>query len=250
MRKIVTTGVAAVLALVASVTIAPTANADARYEPPAPDFVLAQQLVYKDKKSREFKCLKDNGYEGYVYCVNDPPATVTMQQWVSEAQDLILLRVFSTGRNIGNPEEYRRTYRGSKVIKPRPPMRSWVWDQGCPNGIDSCGYYLKTVVDLFDGPEHDGFDMTFKRPEFKAGNYTILFTDRDFTPAQWKCSIYYKEVCKWSSGSDIVYWDAVTFDVKSQNISKLRTQGTAALSPKDFKKDMDKLLKPKKKKKK
>lgn len=216
--------------LAAGLLLSPPASAnerDARYEAPSPDFVLVTTLTWTDKDP---EMNNDDG----------TPRKVIMQQWESEAQDVFILRTFSPNSfTSGAAEEYKRTYRGDEVWKPRPQYQSWDWYW--PEGTFGPSSNFELVDPRFDF-RHDGFSLRFKRSNFKAGKYTVLFTDRMFSAAQWKCSVYYKEVCRWSDGWETVTWDAYTFDVKKRTISKLREKGDYAGSPKQFQKQLTKVL--------
>ena len=234
--------------LAAGLLLSPPASAnerDARYEAPSPDFVLVTQLTWTDKDEDAEECnfVPDvRGNMGF-QCVVVGKRKVVMQQWESEAQDVYVIRTFSPNSFIlGSKDDYKRTYRGDDVWKPRPQFKAWQWWYP-----DRTSEYVgdpsaKELIPPKDEDSMEGFSLRFKRSNLKNGKYTVLFTDRDFTPAQWRCSIYSKDVCRWSEGWTTVNWDAYTFDVKKRTISKLREKGDLAFSPKQFQKQLGKVL--------
>ena len=237
----IVTGLALTLGAAMALSAGP-ANAnefpDPRYAPPSPDFVLVTQLAWNDKTEPIEDCtFGDNGLE----CVKtDRFRQIVMQQWESETQDIYILRTFSPENYLfadANDENYRRTYRGSKVVKPRPKFSWWQYkESGFANRPSTLG-----AVDP-DSSAPLGFDLWFKRSDLKAGKYTALFSNRELIPSQWKCSIYYKDVCYWDKGEKTFYFTAYPFDVKNRTIVKVREVTGYANTAKQLNKKVGKII--------
>ena len=220
--------------LAAGLLLSPTASAnenppDPRYQPPSDGFVLVTQLEWTQKDY-----LKD---------------TIVVQQWESDAEDAYNIRWFEKEDGVlyATLGEYRRTYRGKKVAKPRPEFSMWSIDSTLSNPPPTFKPvftpYIRPFDWTIDGDTFDGFDLRFARSALKAGKYTVLFSDRDLVPSQWKCSIYYKEVCYWKKGSNTLYWYAYLFDVKNRSITKMREKTGFADTAKQFQKQLTTMLK-------
>lgn len=184
----------AILALFAAgLLLSPPASADHNIEeetrniPPSDASILINEVQLSDGTNIQ-DC------ERWVLTCEPVPRKLVMQQWESDREDAYILRTFSNGYvEVGWRQRSRRTYRGTKVVKPTPGYAEWDFkSSNMDDEVDSFQYLARIYpfysLDPTSTRKHVGFDMRFKRSEFKAGKYTVLYTDPYRVTNEFVCS--------------------------------------------------------------
>ena len=242
-------GLLAILALFAAgLLLSPPASADHNIEeetrniPPSDGFILINEVQWMDGTNIE-DC------ERWVLTCEPVPRKLVMQQWESDREDAYILRTFSNGFvEVGWRQRYRRTYRGTKVVKPTPGYAEWDFNSSnMDDEIESLRYpariYPFYSQDSTATRQHRGFDMRFKRSDFKAGKYTVLYTDPYRVTDRFVCSETFFVGCYYDNSRKQMTWHAYTFNVDDRTVSNLRERGKRAWTSKQFQKQLSKLLK-------
>ncbi len=238
---------------------------DPRWQPPTEGFTLVAQIIYTDKGAladdyrlttgceligdggKGFKCPSSEGYR-----------KVAIQQWESKSANEVILRIFSPNADFENePNWYRRTYRVYKQVKPK--VTFWVYDYAAV-ATDPWTYWGPSRPDYKPEPGEEkilvpvpkkskglpywdhGIDLRFDRDDFFNGNYTTLYSVKSVTKGQWRCSIYFYDVCRWDDKDTIFEWTAYMFDVRKKKIAKFRERSWTAFSGQQFEKQIQRVL--------
>jgi len=129
-----------------------------------------------------------------------------LQQWEDDINNDFVLRIAAATGNttLGKFEDLSPLYRGQKRIKPEYEMWSFY-------GPDSFSPGFRTVA---EGDLVSGLTLTMPRFKWRDGDYTIAFIEEDSRIPQWRCSIYYYDVCYWDTGGSRFDYKAALFTMQ------------------------------------
>lgn len=160
----------------------------------------------------------------------------TLQQWADSNGSDFSFHIFTRtprslfGMSYGTPMEY--AYRNRK--RQKMPLQFWRESTTSSSTTE--------LVPQFDFEGASGMTLLLPRGKARAGTYTILLEDDYFKPAQWDCSIYYKEVCNWREDFQYYGWKAFQFTIENQRVSSFRVKSGKAYNSKKYRKQIKKVL--------
>ncbi len=198
----------ALLTLIATVVVALAAANPAHAEsipltPPTETSVWVDQLTAR------------NSGERYV-----------LQQWEDDVNNDYRLRIVAAGDNstLGEYDALTPLYRGKKRVKADYEM----WDFNGPGMPVS----LQGFREVQNGDLVSGVTLALPRFKWKDGPYTVAFIEEDSTVPQWRCSIYFYDICHWDQGGSTFDYTAALFTMKDGRISDFEVKYDVFVSAK------------------
>lgn len=149
-----------------------------------------------------------------------------LQQWEDNLNNTFTLRILAAGDfdTLGEYEALTPLYRRAKRVKADYEM----WDYGGPDMPIS----LQGFQELGQGDLVSGVTLTMPRFKWKNGPYTIAFIEEDSRIPQWRCSIYYYDVCRWDEGGSSFNYTAALFTIKNGRVADFQVKYDVAISGK------------------
>lgn len=149
-----------------------------------------------------------------------------LQQWEDDVNNTFILRIVAAGdfETLGEYEALTPLYRGKKRLKADYGM----WGYNGPEMPES----LQGFRDVGEGDLVSG--VTLKMPRFKWKNapYTIAFIEENSRIPQWRCSIYYYDICRWDEGGSTFDYRAALFSMRNGRITDFEIKFDVAVSGK------------------
>ena len=159
-----------------------------------------------------------------------------LQQWEDGVNNDFILRIVAAGdySTLGEYEALTPLYRGKKRVKADYGM----WDFNGPEMPTS----LQGFREVSDGDLVSGVTLSMPRFKWKDGAYTIAFIEEDSRIPQWRCSIYFYDICRWDEGGSTFDYRAALFTIKNGRISDFEVKYDVVVSGKAMDKRFNKWI--------
>lgn len=74
------------------------------------------------------------------------------------------------------------------------------------------------------------------------GRFVVVLNEANEKRAQWECSVYWYDLCRWSNGYEFLDYTALAFTMKDGQVSTFNVTEADMLRPKQYKKRLGKVL--------
>lgn len=164
-----------------------------------------------------------------------------LQQWDSPSSGtaLRLMRAV-TSPLVGPPRlGYARgfdtvaLYRNGKPLKKASYLSVWQVVYG------PAGTSLLPAAGWGDG---NGVTVFLPPGENRNGRFVVVLNEDSEKSAQWECSVYWYDVCRWNDGYRFLSFTALSFTMRNGQVTSFNVAEGDTLRPKQYKKRLGKIL--------